>query len=148
MIWQKVAGLSGSVAVGLGAYGAHGFKPENKVYEKIYDTANKYHLLHSVLLCTAPLTKRPNLFGGIESRERERERERERNFVPSFDIWASALAKPTPTFHNSTPYLYLFFFFYVLLVTNKFILYSKTFCVKVCAPGVSFSSRGAVMRRR
>ena len=93
MIWQKVAGLSGSVAVGLGAYGAHGFKPENKVYEKFYDTANKYHLLHSVLLCTAPLTKRPNLFGGIEEREREREREREKGTSSGLSIFGLPLSQ-------------------------------------------------------
>ncbi|QDZ18103.1 hypothetical protein HOP50_01g06070 [Chloropicon primus] len=63
--WRKVAGLSGALAVGLGAYGAHGFKPENAVYKEVYRTGNQYHLLHSALLATAPLSKRPNLFGGL-----------------------------------------------------------------------------------
>ena len=63
--WQKLAGVSGASAVGLGAYGAHGFKPENKAYEQVFKTGNQYHLIHSVLLATAPLSKRPNLFGGL-----------------------------------------------------------------------------------
>ncbi len=63
--WQKLAGVSGAAAVGLGAYGAHGFKPKEEVYSKIFDTANKYHLMHSLLLATAPIAKRPNVVGSL-----------------------------------------------------------------------------------
>jgi len=65
--WVRVAGLSGALAVGLGAYGAHVFAkgthpPELK---QVYDTANKYHFLHSIALLGAPLCGRPNLVGNL-----------------------------------------------------------------------------------
>ncbi|KAL8492496.1 hypothetical protein ACS0TY_023901 [Phlomoides rotata] len=33
-IWQKIVGLSGVAALGLGTYGAHGFKPKNPSYKE------------------------------------------------------------------------------------------------------------------
>ena len=64
--WTRVAGASGALSVGLGAYGAHGFKPENKAYEKVFETWNKYHLIHSVFLAAAPhVSRKPNLTAGL-----------------------------------------------------------------------------------
>ena len=34
-IWHKVAGLSGAAAVGLGAYGAHAFKPKDPYFLEV-----------------------------------------------------------------------------------------------------------------
>ncbi|CAM6084038.1 unnamed protein product [Calypogeia fissa] len=64
-IWHKVAGVSGMAALALGTYGAHVFNPTNLAYKDVYQTANLYHLVHTAALLGAPLTKRPNLFGGL-----------------------------------------------------------------------------------
>ncbi|KAI3986816.1 hypothetical protein MKX01_039790 [Papaver californicum] len=42
-LWHKVASISGMAALGLGTYGAHGFKPKNPVWQ----TASLYHLVHT-----------------------------------------------------------------------------------------------------
>ncbi|XP_024378862.1 uncharacterized protein [Physcomitrium patens] len=52
-------------ALAAGTYGAHGFKPADPVYKTVYQTGNIYHLVHSSALLAAPLSKRPNLFGGL-----------------------------------------------------------------------------------
>ncbi|CAL0307526.1 unnamed protein product [Lupinus luteus] len=94
VVWHKVAAISGVVAVGLGSYGAHGFKPQNPSYKnvsfytlpffyfiiinlslflisfllsyiKVWQTASLYHLLHTAALLAAPITKHPNIFGGL-----------------------------------------------------------------------------------
>lgn len=61
----RLAGVSGCAAVILGAYGAHRkFRPFDEPEERadlraIFDTANKYHLLHSVALLAVPMTRNP-----------------------------------------------------------------------------------------
>mmetsp|Transcript_4136 Transcript_4136/g.6279 ORF Transcript_4136/g.6279 Transcript_4136/m.6279 type:complete len:121 (+) Transcript_4136:213-575(+) len=53
--WQRViGGLSGCMAVGTSAYGAHGLKPKSEVYKKTFDTGARFQLLHSVLLVATP----------------------------------------------------------------------------------------------
>ncbi|KAL6506771.1 hypothetical protein OROHE_022208 [Orobanche hederae] len=64
-MWHKVAALSGVAALGLGTYGSHGFKPKNPSYKEVWHTASLYHLVHTAALVAAPLTKRPNIFGGL-----------------------------------------------------------------------------------
>ncbi|XP_004243561.1 uncharacterized protein [Solanum lycopersicum] len=64
-IWHKIAAISGVAAVGLGAYGAHGFKPQNPTYKEVWNTASLYHLVHTAALLAAPITKHPNIFGGL-----------------------------------------------------------------------------------
>ncbi|CAM6084039.1 unnamed protein product [Calypogeia fissa] len=64
-IWHKVAGVLGMAALALGTYGAHGFKPKDLAFKDVFKTANLYHLVHTAALLGAPLTKRPNLFGGL-----------------------------------------------------------------------------------
>ncbi|KAG0610245.1 hypothetical protein M758_7G050000 [Ceratodon purpureus] len=64
-IWFKVAAISGMLAVGLGAYGTHMFKPTNPTNKDVWQTASLYHLVHTVALLAAPLTKRPRVFGGL-----------------------------------------------------------------------------------
>ncbi|MCL7031747.1 hypothetical protein MKW94_019691 [Papaver nudicaule] len=64
-LWQKVAAISGMAAVGLGAYGAHGFKPKNLAYKDVWQTASLYHLVHTAALLGAPLAKHPTVFGGL-----------------------------------------------------------------------------------
>ncbi|XP_015080558.1 transmembrane protein 256 homolog [Solanum pennellii] len=64
-IWHKIAAISGVAAVGLGAYGAHGFKPQNPTYKEVWNTASLYHLVHTAALLAAPTTKHPNIFGGL-----------------------------------------------------------------------------------
>jgi len=65
LVWHKVAAISGMAAVGLGAYGTHMFKPTNPTNKTVWETANLYHLVHTVALLATPLTKRPRVFGGL-----------------------------------------------------------------------------------
>jgi len=53
--WRVLAGVGGASAVALGAYGAHGFKPKDPYFIDVFDRANKYHFLHSILLAMSPL---------------------------------------------------------------------------------------------
>lgn len=57
----RIAALSGAAAVCLAAYGRHSLKDDTKTKEfrNIYESANQMHLVHSVALLAAPLTKRP-----------------------------------------------------------------------------------------
>ena len=56
-IWLRVAAVSGASAVGLGAYGAHGFKPIDPYFKEVYGRANHYHLVHSFLIALAPAAR-------------------------------------------------------------------------------------------
>ncbi|KAK0588746.1 hypothetical protein LWI29_004925 [Acer saccharum] len=64
-LWHKVAALSGVAALGLGTFGAHGFKPKDPTYTKVWQTASLYHLVHTAAILAAPITKHPNIFGGL-----------------------------------------------------------------------------------
>uniref|UniRef100_A0A368UH48 Transmembrane protein 256 homolog n=1 Tax=Glycine max TaxID=3847 RepID=A0A368UH48_SOYBN len=64
-VWHKVAAISGVAALGLGTYGAHVFKPQNPAYKDVWHTASLYHLVHTAALVAAPITKHPNVFGGL-----------------------------------------------------------------------------------
>ncbi len=61
--WVKVAAISGALAVGLGAFGAHGLKahatPEGL---ETWKTAAHYHLIHSVVLLGLGLAGVPFLW--------------------------------------------------------------------------------------
>mmetsp|Transcript_7554 Transcript_7554/g.15680 ORF Transcript_7554/g.15680 Transcript_7554/m.15680 type:complete len:126 (+) Transcript_7554:112-489(+) len=56
MTWQTiVGGVSGACSVGMGAYGAHGLKSaQGSPYRASYESANRYHLVHSMLLAASP----------------------------------------------------------------------------------------------
>ncbi|NP_001017620.1 transmembrane protein 256 precursor [Danio rerio] len=64
---QRVAGISGALAVAAGAYGAHGFRrSEASDYQReLFDTANKYHFYHSLALLGAARCRKPALAGVI-----------------------------------------------------------------------------------
>ncbi|KAJ1428695.1 hypothetical protein SESBI_08800 [Sesbania bispinosa] len=64
-VWHKVAAISGVAALGLGTYGAHVFKPQNPSYKEVWHTASLYHLVHTAALVASPITKHPNVFGGL-----------------------------------------------------------------------------------
>lgn len=51
------------------AYGAHGFRRSDRdEYQKeLYETANRFHLLHSLALLAAPRCRRPGLAGALLS---------------------------------------------------------------------------------
>ncbi|KAJ9591442.1 hypothetical protein L9F63_002048 [Diploptera punctata] len=61
----RLAGLFGASAVALGAYGAHAIYPKESREElkKIYETANRYHFLHSLALLSVPLCRWPRTSG-------------------------------------------------------------------------------------
>ncbi|XP_067880023.1 transmembrane protein 256 [Heterodontus francisci] len=63
----RVAGLSGALAVGLGAYGAHGFRRSDRdeYLKELFETANKYHFLHSLALLGVPHCRKPLLAGTL-----------------------------------------------------------------------------------
>lgn len=68
--WLKVAGLSGAVAVILGAWGAHRTFPMDESDKKrdlraVFDTASRYHFYHTLALLAVPLTKRPAVSGSL-----------------------------------------------------------------------------------
>ncbi|XP_054163471.1 transmembrane protein 256 homolog [Oppia nitens] len=67
-IWVRLAGVFGALAVGLGAYGAHvvhGDKDLSPHVKTIYDTGNRYHLIHSLVLLAIPLVAHPCLSGTL-----------------------------------------------------------------------------------
>lgn len=66
-VFIRLAGISGALAVALGAYGAHVFRAStNEEQLKItYETGNRYHFLHTIALLGVPLTKRPLLVGSL-----------------------------------------------------------------------------------
>ncbi|XP_034702680.1 transmembrane protein 256 homolog isoform X7 [Vitis riparia] len=59
--WHQVAAVSGAVGIGLGAFGAHVFKPQNPIYKEVWKTASLYHLVHTAALLATPVTKHPIL---------------------------------------------------------------------------------------
>ncbi|XP_065514014.1 transmembrane protein 256 homolog isoform X2 [Caloenas nicobarica] len=59
--WARVGALSGAAAVGAAAFGAHGLRRSDRdEYQKeLYETANRFHLLHSLALLAVPHSGRP-----------------------------------------------------------------------------------------
>lgn len=55
--WWSVSGLSGCLAVGLGAFGAHGLKARvtDTYYLDIWQTAAHYHLVHALAIAVTPI---------------------------------------------------------------------------------------------
>jgi uncharacterized membrane protein YgdD (TMEM256/DUF423 family) len=74
-VWHKLAGLNGAAAIGLSAFGSHGLPKvlqkqghdEKQVAKsaKIWDTAARMHLIHSVMLAVVPTLKRPGVSGAL-----------------------------------------------------------------------------------
>ncbi|CAG2182517.1 unnamed protein product, partial [Oppiella nova] len=67
-LWVRLAGVSGALAVALGAYGAHVVAESKTLSPKlkdVFERANKYHLLHSLALLAVPLTAHPSLSGSL-----------------------------------------------------------------------------------
>ncbi|KAA0202184.1 hypothetical protein HAZT_HAZT007181 [Hyalella azteca] len=66
-IFVRMAGISGACAVAMGAYGAHVFYQRGTAEElkQVYETANRYHFLHTLALLGVPLCKRPKLAGSL-----------------------------------------------------------------------------------
>ena len=72
---QRLAGLSGALAVAAGAAGAHALpkrhremglsEKDQKTYGEIFQTASRYHLLHAVLLVAAPMARFPLATAGL-----------------------------------------------------------------------------------
>merc|ERR1711879_1038875 len=56
--WLRLGGISGAIAVGMGAFGAHGLKKHISDQKLIsaWETAAHYQLLHSVVLCLLSFT--------------------------------------------------------------------------------------------
>ncbi|KAK6466574.1 transmembrane protein 256-like protein [Huso huso] len=69
LLFQRVAGISGALAVSAGAYGAHGFRrSDTDEYRKeLFETANKYHFLHSLALLGVPRCRKPMVAGVLLS---------------------------------------------------------------------------------
>lgn len=52
-VWLFLAGIGGAVAVGAGAYGAHGLAGKERVLVEAFRTGVLYHLVHSLALIGA-----------------------------------------------------------------------------------------------
>ncbi|XP_074898318.1 transmembrane protein 256 [Buteo buteo] len=65
--WARVGALSGAAAMAAAAYGAHGLRRSDRdEYQKeLYETANRFHLLHSLALLAVPHCRRPALAGSL-----------------------------------------------------------------------------------
>lgn len=63
----RLAGLCGAAAVALGAYGAHTVYPkgQNEDLKRIFETANRYHFLHTLALFGVPLSRWPKTSGTL-----------------------------------------------------------------------------------
>ncbi|XP_017474880.1 PREDICTED: transmembrane protein 256 homolog [Rhagoletis zephyria] len=66
----RLAGLCGASAVIMGAYGKHIFSNVGNVDEKneaktVFETANRFHFLHSFSLLAMPLVHKPLLTGSL-----------------------------------------------------------------------------------
>lgn len=57
LFWWQLGGLSGALAIGCGAFGAHALKSRvtDPSMLNAWNTAAQYHLLHSVMLMIVPL---------------------------------------------------------------------------------------------
>ena len=72
---QRLAGLSGALAVAIGAGGAHALPKrlrslnlsadEQQSYAEIFGTASRYHLLHAAALLCAPFARFPRATAGL-----------------------------------------------------------------------------------
>ncbi|XP_071501851.1 transmembrane protein 256 homolog [Diadema antillarum] len=66
-VFLRVAGISGALAVALGAYGAHGMKGQSPDVKHTFDTGNRYHFLHTLALLAVPMSRNPTLTGSLIS---------------------------------------------------------------------------------
>ncbi|XP_059158415.1 transmembrane protein 256 homolog isoform X2 [Physella acuta] len=66
-IFFRVAGISGAIAVALGAYGSHVFRQKevDQRLKETFEIANKYHFIHTLALLAIPLTRKPLLSGSL-----------------------------------------------------------------------------------
>lgn len=66
--WLTVAGFMGASAVAIGAYGAHVVYPRKEIPDNrkaIFETANKYHFLHSLAIISVPFARKSGVTGGL-----------------------------------------------------------------------------------
>ncbi|CAP23355.1 Protein CBG02213 [Caenorhabditis briggsae] len=66
----RLAGLSGAVAISLGAYGSHVLRDDPSIEERrrtAFDTASRYHLIHSLALLSSPSARFPLATAGLFS---------------------------------------------------------------------------------
>lgn len=66
-MWWRIGGVSGALAVVLGAFGAHGLKATvtDPHLLEVWDTGARYHLVHAVALCVLAAHPRPPRAAGI-----------------------------------------------------------------------------------
>nr|XP_060635887.1 transmembrane protein 256 [Anolis sagrei ordinatus] len=69
VFFRRLGALSGGAAVGAAAYGAHGLRRSDRddYLKELYETANKYHFLHSLALLAVPHCRYPMMAGSILS---------------------------------------------------------------------------------
>ncbi|XP_066578848.1 transmembrane protein 256 isoform X2 [Amia ocellicauda] len=67
LLVQRLGGISGALAVTAGAYGAHGFRRSDRddYLKELYETANKYHFIHSLALLGAARCRKPLIAGTL-----------------------------------------------------------------------------------
>lgn len=65
-LFIRIAAVTGASAVCLAAYGKHKLNSDAKELQGIWESANKMHLIHSVVLLVVPFTKRPVIVSSID----------------------------------------------------------------------------------
>ncbi|CAI5438539.1 unnamed protein product [Caenorhabditis angaria] len=64
----RLAGLSGAIAISLGAYGSHVLRDNPEIESRrrmAFDTASRYHMIHSLALLAAHRARFPILTTGL-----------------------------------------------------------------------------------
>ncbi|KAH9514747.1 hypothetical protein Btru_023490 [Bulinus truncatus] len=66
-LFIRIAGISGAIAVALGAYGSHVFrhKDVDPRLKETFEIASKYHFIHTLALLAVPFARRPTLTGTL-----------------------------------------------------------------------------------
>ncbi|XP_022186901.1 transmembrane protein 256 isoform X1 [Nilaparvata lugens] len=67
MIFVRIAGVLGTTAVGLAAYGAHSkfSKEDDAKMKMMFEISNKYHFIHALALLGVPMCRFPTVTGTL-----------------------------------------------------------------------------------
>lgn len=66
--YVKIAAVMGGFAVILGAYGSHRTYPKDREQQlrAVFETANRYHFLHTLAMFGLPFSKHPSVVSFIK----------------------------------------------------------------------------------
>ncbi|KAI8740097.1 transmembrane protein 256 [Biomphalaria glabrata] len=66
-LFIRIAGISGAIAVAMGAYGSHVFRQKeiDQRLKETFEIASKYHFIHTLALLAVPFARKPVLTGSL-----------------------------------------------------------------------------------